>query len=271
MTFALLLTLAAAPAWKTTPLPGPMPTPASTALVSTDGGVSVFVQTFGQGEPVILLHGGAGNGDHFSAQVPALAPKYQVIAIDARGHGRSTRSRGALSYAMMADDVVAVMEHLKLASASIVGWSDGGAVGLDLAIRYPSRVRKLVVVGQNATLAGGKSAGKTDTFPAYFARCTADYAKLSPTPKDYKGLQEALRPMWRTQPNYTDAQLKGITAPTLLLDGDHDEIVKPEHLQHLAKLLPNAKAVFIPDASHFVMFQQPEAFNRAVLEFLEQP
>ncbi len=270
MTVALLLLLAASPSWKTTPMPGPMPKADTVERVALNG-ISLFVATYGKGEPLILLHGGAGNGDHFANQVSAFAAKYTVLVVDSRGHGRSTRTADPLTYAQMADDVVALMDALKLPSASIVGWSDGGAIGLDLAIRHPSRVRKLVVVGQNATLAGGKSAGTTETFPAYFARCAADYAKLSPTPKEFKALQQALRPMWRTQPNFADAQLSGITAPTLLIDGDHDEIVRADHLEHVAKVIPNAKLVFIPDASHFVMFQQPKVFNEAVLGFLAAP
>jgi len=247
-----------------------MPTPVSHERVALNG-IVLFVATYGKGEPVILLHGGAGNGDHFSNQVTAFAAKFTVLVVDSRGHGRSTKTPGALSYAQMADDVVALMEHLKLPSASIVGWSDGGAIGLELALRHPTRVRKLVVVGQNATLAGGKSPGTTETFPAYFARCAADDAKRSPTPDGYTSLLQALRAMWRTQPNFTDAQLASITAPTLLIDGDHDEIVRAEHLEHVAKLIPKAKLVFIPDASHFVMFQQPRAFNDAVLGFLGAP
>ncbi len=268
MTVALLLLLAASPSWKTAPMPGPMPAPVSEEHVALNG-ISLFVATYGKGEPVILLHGGAGNGDHFANQASAFAAKYTVLVVDSRGHGRSTRTADPLSYALMADDVVALMDVLKVPSASIVGWSDGGAIGLDLAIRHRSRVRKLVVVGQNATLAGAKSAGTNETFPAYFARCAADYAKLSPTPKEFKSLQQALRPMWRTQPNFTDAQLSGITAPTLLIDGDHDELIRADHLEHVAKVIPNAKLVFISDASHFVMFQQPQAFNEAVLQFLE--
>ncbi|MDP3500887.1 MAG: alpha/beta hydrolase [Myxococcales bacterium] len=267
---ASLLVLAANPMWKTAPMPGPMPTPHTQERVAVNG-VTLFVATYGAGEPLILLHGGAGNGDHFANQVTAFAAKSTVLVVDSRGHGRSTRTAEPLSYAQMADDVVALMDALKLPSASIVGWSDGGAIGLGLAIRYPTRVRKLVVVGQNATLAGGKSAGTTETFPAYFARCAADYARLSPTPKGFTSLQEALRPMWRTQPNFTDAQLRSITAPTLLLDGDHDEIVRADHLEHVAKVIPKARLVFIPDASHFVMFQQPQALNEAVLEFLAAP
>ncbi len=270
MTVALSLLLAASPPWKSVSMPGPMPPPERQERVSLNG-ISLFVATYGKGEPVILLHGGAGNGDHFAHQVAAFAAKYTVLVVDSRGHGRSSRTTEPLSYAQMADDVVALMAHLKLPTASIVGWSDGGATGLDLAIRHPARVRKLVVVGQNATLAGGKSAGTTETFPAYFARCAADDAKLSPAPTEFKALQQALRLMWRTQPNFTDAELRGISAPTLLVDGDHDEIVRADHLEHVAKLIPNAKLVFIPGASHFVMFQQPKTFNEAVLEFLAAP
>jgi pimeloyl-ACP methyl ester carboxylesterase len=269
MTVALLL-LAAGPSWKTTPMPGPMPTPSSQQRVELHG-ISLFVATFGKGEPLIMLHGGAGNGDHFANQVPAFGAKYTVFVVDSRGHGRSTTSAEPFSYAQMADDLVALMDWLKLPVASIVGWSDGGATALDLAVRHPTRVRKLVVVGQNATRSGAKSAGTTQTFPAYFARCAADFARLSGRPKDFAALQQALRPMWRTQPNFSDAQLAGITAPTLLLDGDHDEIVRAEHLVRVAKVIPKAKLIFIPNASHFVMFQQPEAFNQAVLQFLDAP
>jgi pimeloyl-ACP methyl ester carboxylesterase len=273
MTLPLLLTavLCAAPTaapevWKTAPMPGPMPA-ASTHGLAEVNGVTLYYATYGAGAPVILLHGGAGNADHWANQVPALAAKYQVIVLDSRGHGRSTRTAGPLSYALMADDVVALMGVLKLEKAAVVGWSDGGAIALDLSIRYPEKVTKLVAYATNYNLAGMKSGGGA-AFSAYFARCAADYAKLSPTPKDYKGLQEVLRPMWRTQPNYTSAQIAGIKAPTLVLDGEHDEIIRQDHVRQLAKLIPNAKLVLIPEASHFALFQQPAAFNAAVLEFL---
>lgn len=268
MTPLVLLVMSASPAWKTAPMPGPMPPPASSARVAVNG-VTLFVATYGEGEPLLLLHGGGGNGEHFANQVEAFAAKHQVHVVDSRGHGRSTMDARPLSYALMADDVAALMEHLRLPSAAIVGWSDGGAVGLELAVRYPTRVRKLVVVAQNATLAGGKRAGPGETFRTYDARCAADAARLSATPKAYQALQQALRPMWRTQPDFTDAQLARITAPTLLVDGDHDEIVRREHLEHVASTIPGARLVIIPDASHFVLFQQPAAFNRVVLGFLE--
>lgn len=269
LTTLAMFTMTAAPttdAWKTTPLPGPMPAATSHGLAEVNG-VTLYWATYGAGAPVILLHGGAGNGDHWANQVPALAEKFKVIVVDSRGHGRSTRDGAPLSYALMADDLLALMDQLGLEKAALVGWSDGGAVALDVAIRHPERVSKLVPYGTNFNLAGLRSGGGA-TFPAYFARCAADYAKLSPTPKDYQGLQDALRPMWRTQPNYTSAQLAGIKVPTLVLDGDHDEIIRQAHVKELARLIVGARLVLIPDSSHFALFQQPAAFNRAVLEFL---
>jgi pimeloyl-ACP methyl ester carboxylesterase len=163
--------------------------------------------------------------------------------------------------------VVAVMDALGLEKAALVGWSDGGNTALDLAIRYPSRVSALVAYAANFDLTGLKSGGGP-AFSAYFARCAEDYAKLSPTPKDFAGLKAALSPMWKSEPTFTADQLAHISTPTLVLDGDHDEIIKQEHVKKLAALIPHAKLVLVKDASHFALFQQPKAFNDALLGFL---
>ncbi len=262
---------AAGPAepWKQTPLPGRLP-PASAEGRAAVNGVSLAWASFGEGEPLVLLHGGAGTSEHWSNQVSAFAEHFRVVVVDSRGHGRSTRDQRPFSYAQMADDVVAVMDTLGLKRASIVGWSDGGIIGLDLALRYPSRVHKLVAYAANATLSGLQRGGGP-AVDAYFARCATDYAALSPTPKDFEGLMRALRPMWHSQPNYSDAQLASIAAPTLVISGDHDELIRQDHLKHLASVIPHAQLVLVPNASHFALFQQPAAFNRAVLDFLRAP
>lgn len=269
MTLLLSLLLAAAPAdaWKNTPLPGPMP-PAKESGLAEVNGIKLYFASYGEGAPVILLHGGAGNGDHWAFQLAALAAKYRVIVVDARGHGRSTRDARPITYELMSDDLLALMDKLELEKAALVGWSDGGIIALDLAMRHPERVSSLVAYGANFDLAGTQKGGNSPAFATYFARCAADYAKLSPTPIDYKGLTAALRPMWRTQPNYKKEQLAGLKVPTLILDGAHDEIIRQEHLKEMARLITGSRLVFIPDASHFALFQQPAAFNQALIDFL---
>jgi pimeloyl-ACP methyl ester carboxylesterase len=249
------------------PLPGAMPAPLKQGLVEVNG-IKLFFAIYGEGPPVILLHGGAGNGDHWVNQIAALSAKHQLIVVDSRGHGRSTRDSKPITYAQMADDVIALMDALELEQAAVVGWSDGGIIGLDLAIRHPGRLTSLVAYGTNFNLQGTQKGGGA-AFATYFAKCAADYAKLSPTPGDYKGLQVALRPMWRTLPNYTNAQIARIKVPTLVLDGDHDEIIRQDHQKELASLISGAKLVFLPNSSHFALFQQPAAFNEAVLAFLK--
>ncbi len=257
------------PAWKTTPLPPSMPKPVEEGTVDVEG-AKLWFAVYGEGAPVVLLHGGAGNSEHWSLQVPALAKHFQVLVLDSRGHGRSTRDGRAYSYHQMAEDVVALLDHRKLAKASLVGWSDGGAIALDLAIHHPGRVEKLVPFATNYDLTGMRSAGGPHaTFATYLQRCTADYERLSATPKEFQGFMDELRKMWRSQPQFTKAQLAAITAPTLILDGDHDEIIKQDHVKELARLIPGARVQLISEASHFAHWQRPEAFNAAVLSFLQ--
>jgi pimeloyl-ACP methyl ester carboxylesterase len=247
-----------------------MPAPAAQG-VSDVNGVKLYWASFGdsQSPTVILLHGGAGNSDHWANQVPALAAKFRVIVVDSRGHGRSTRDEKPMSYALMAEDLVGLMDALGVQRAALVGWSDGGAVALEVALRFPSRLTHLVAYGTNFNLGGLKKGGSSSTFTTYFARCAADAAKRS-TPEAHRALLEALRPMWRTQPAHTPEELTHIHIPTLVLDGAHDEIIRREHSLEFARSVPSAKVVFIPDASHFALFQQPAAFNAALLEFLER-
>lgn len=259
----------ARPRWQTLPLPPPMPPAAEHGTVDV-GGAQIYYAIYGKGDPVILLHGGLGNADHWSNQVPALAEKFQVIAIDSRGQGRSTRTRARPSYQTMADDVIAVMDQLKLDKAALVGWSDGGEIALKIAIKHPERVAKLFVFGANYDASGSKprSGRPADTFTAYAAKCRADYARLSKTPKAFDDLVDWLLPVWRTPMGFTKDQLRSITAPTLVADGDHDEVIVLDQIEEMSKLIPNAELAVFPDTSHFALWQDPEDFTKTLLDFL---
>jgi pimeloyl-ACP methyl ester carboxylesterase len=130
-----------------------LPEPVESGMAPVND-IEMYYAIYGEGEPVILLHGGLGNADYFANQIPVLAAEYQVIAVDSRGHGRSTVTETPIGYALMASDVLALMDFLEIESASIVGWSDGGIIGLDIAINNPDRLNKLIAYGANYTPAG---------------------------------------------------------------------------------------------------------------------
>jgi pimeloyl-ACP methyl ester carboxylesterase len=256
------------PRWQTLPLPPAMPR-ADAEGTADVAGAKIFYAVYGKGEPVVLLHGGLGNSAHFAFQMPALVDKFQVIAIDSRGQGRSTKGNVAISYDQMADDVVAVLDKLEIPRASVVGWSDGGEVALKLGIAYPGRVARLFVFGANYDANGSKPrSGPSRTFSAYSARCRSDYARMSRSGLPYRALVDALLPLWRNPTGITKDQLRGISAPVMMADGDHDEIILLEQIQEMAELIPNAQLKVFGSASHFALWQDPQTFNRALVEFL---
>jgi pimeloyl-ACP methyl ester carboxylesterase len=164
---------------------------------------------------------------------------------------------------------MALLDRLGIDKVALVGWSDGAVIGLDIAIRHPERLSRLFAYGANYTPEGLKPNFADDPiFKASTARAAADYARLSPTPAEFDALLAQMSEMWATQPNYTQDQLRGITVPTVIFEGDHDEVIEPAHTAEMAKLIAGAKLVIMKDASHFAMWQKPDEFNATVLEFL---
>jgi pimeloyl-ACP methyl ester carboxylesterase len=222
------------------------------------------------GIPVLLLHGGYANSNYFGYLIPFLVHHgYHVIAMDSRGHGRSTRPDAPLTYHLMAEDVVALLDTLKIEKVSLVGWSDGGCIGYDLALNYPTRLARLFAFGADADVSGLKDdTDKSPVFAAYLKRVQAEYRELSPTPDGWGTFNAAVEKMWETLPAFTAAQLHSFTVPTTIADGEYDEGIRPEHDRYLAATIPGAKLVILPNVSHFAMLQNPAMFNAAVLEFL---
>jgi pimeloyl-ACP methyl ester carboxylesterase len=231
-------------------------------------GIRMYYALYGRGPPVLLIHGGLGHGDIWGFQVPALSKDHTVIVADSRGHGRSTRTNQPFSYAQMADDYLALLDYLKIDKVALVGWSDGGIIGLDIAVRHPERLSRLFAFAANYTTDGGRDVADNSTFNAYIERARKDYVALSPTPDEFDAFVKQISIMWATQPNYSKEQLRAIRVPTTIFDGDHDEAIKPEHTREIAALIPGASLVIVKDASHFAMWQQPEKFNAAVRKFL---
>ncbi|MDT3381002.1 alpha/beta hydrolase [Labrys neptuniae] len=267
LVFASLGAVLAAERWETLP---PTPAPVAKGSFADINGIKLYYATLGKGAPVVLLHGGLGNSDYWGLQAKALARRHKVILVDSRGHGRSSRDTKPYGYDLMADDVVALLDKLKIRQADIVGWSDGAILGIDLAIRHPDRVNKVFAFAANTVTSGVKDGvDKNPTFAAYIERAGKEYAKLSPTPKEYEAFVGQISQMWATQPSWTDVQLKAIKTPVLVVDGDHDEAIKREHTEYIAATIPGAGLLILPNASHFAFLQDPALFNAALLSFLD--
>jgi pimeloyl-ACP methyl ester carboxylesterase len=130
---------------------------------------------------------------------------------------------------------------------------------------------KLFAFGANSDPSAVKSPEGSSVFQAYLSRTKEEYQKLSPTPKDFDAFLEQLRPMWKNEPRFSDAQLRGIQTPTWIVDGDRDEIIKREDADRMARLIPGAGELLLPRVSHFAFLQDPEGFNEALLHFLAGP
>ncbi len=257
----------AAPQWLTLPPTPSLPKAVRSGLVPVNG-IKLWYATFGRGEPVLMLHGGLANADYWGHQVRALQAHYQVIVMDSRGHGRSSRDAQAFGYDLMASDVLALMDHLGIKTAAIVGWSDGAIIGLDIAMHHPERVTKLFAFAANSDPSGVADIAKSGVFNAYIARAGEEYKRLSPTPNEYKAFVDEITKMWETQPNWTKADLAGIKVPTWIVDADHDEAIKRENTEFMAATIPGAGLLIQPEVSHFSFLQDPEQFNGDLLHFL---
>lgn len=270
---ALLIVSGAARAeerWLTLPEPAPMPKAEESGYAPVNG-IQMYYAVYGKGDPVLLIHGGLGHADIWSSQVAELAKTHKVIVADSRGHGRSTRTEEPYGYDLMASDYLALLDHLKIDKTTLVGWSDGGIIGIDIAMKHPERLTRLFAQAANVTTDGVDPGVLTNkTFAAYIERSGRDYKKLSKTPDQYDAFVAQISKMWETQPNWSKEQVAKITTPTAIVAGDHDEAIKREHTDYMAKTIPGAKEIILPNASHFAMLQAPDEYTKAVVDFIDQ-
>lgn len=258
--------------WQILP-PTPAPVAGTAGYADVNGIRLYYVRSgprTGVGVPVLMLHGGLANSDYFGHQIPALARQYDVIAVDSRGHGRSTRNARPFSYDLMTEDMVGLIDQLDIPRVRIVGWSDGGIIGLDMAMRHPDRVERVFAFGANTRTSGLRGdVGQNPTFGRFIARTRTEYARLSPTPQDYEAFVSQISKMWRHQPNWTDDQLRAIRAPVLIAAGQYDEAIRRDHTEYMAATIPGAGLLILPKVGHFAFLQDPTLFNAAVFDFIK--
>jgi pimeloyl-ACP methyl ester carboxylesterase len=246
----------------------PLPTPDDQGFIEHEG-ARIWYSTYGFGSPVVLLHGGLGHSGNWGCQVPALIRSgYRAVLIDSRGHGRSTRDARPFSYELMASDTLAIMDAMHIEKAALVGWSDGACTALILAAESPSRAEGIFFFACNMDPSGVKPFEASPALNRCFARHAKDYRQLSATPEYFENFVEDVSLMGRTQPNYSVHDLAKISVPVVIVQSEHDEFIKREHAEYLARSIPNAKFVLLNGVSHFAPLQRPEQFNTAILEFL---
>ena len=233
-------------------------------------GVRIYYETYGDGPPVLVLHGAGAFLESMHYHITGLAPDHTVIAVDSRAQGRSTDSDVPITYGLMADDMIKLLDSIHLEKVDVVGWSDGGIIGLDMAMNHPDRVRRLVVIGANYDVDGIDPKVLADPEALGADDAELVYDLIAPDPSHFQVVLNKLTTMLHTEPHYTVAQLGRILSPTLVVAGENDVILS-DHTATLAAAIPGAKKVIVPGASHMGPLEEPDLYNNLVLEFLDAP
>lgn len=221
-------------------------------------GVKLYYETYGAGEPLLLVHGNGGSIGELSAQIAFFRTRYLVIAMDSRDHGRSADSPDKITYEKMTDDLAALLDHLKTPPAYVLGWSDGGIEALLLAIRHPEKVKKIAAMAANLDPEG--------LHPEALALIKSGLASTPPLSKR----EAKVTQMMLDEPHIAFTALETITAPTLILAGDHD-VIRDEHTLDIYHHIPNSQLVIFPNATHMIPYDDPHLFNSTVERFFRAP
>ena len=235
------------------------------------GGARIWYAVFGEQnvKSITLLHGGGANSDYWAYLARNLSYEYRVIVIDSRGHGRSTFGAQSLTYASMANDVIAVLDYLKVERTAIVGWSDGANIGFYLTLKYPARISGHYAFAGNSNPGGMQAPPPDGAFHRFAARTPSEFKRISPVPSEFAKINAALLLMWKTQPHLSKNDLQKINVPTWIAHAQYDEVIREAHAREIAASIPNAKFVLLKEVSHFALLQDVPQFNGSVQKFLQ--
>lgn len=249
-------------------------------------GASLYVEEHGQGDPLVLVQPGLLAGGVYTGVAALLGDQYRVITFDNRGHGRSTNPSGELSYELLTEDTVALIEALKLERPFVGGWSDGGQVALEIGVRYPSLARALIVGAASLELQSDASHEMMRAFFQVNADGSVDFDRFAaghgqmmlpmlrqfhPQGEEHwqSVLQRSAR-MWLAYSGLTREQVATIETPTLVIQGDRDEVIPVDEGVKIYRWLPNAELAILPGADHMRPIFDPTAFARVVSDFLQR-
>ena len=223
--------------------------------------ITLHYQEKGKGMPLILLHGNGEDGTYFVHQIAYFSKQYRVIAVDTRGHGKTPRGTAPFTIEQFADDLYDFMEMMEIPEAVILGFSDGANIAMEFVMKYPERVKALILNGGNLNPKGVKRGTQIPIEIGY--QIAKRFAPKSP---DAKKNMELLGLMVN-EPDMKPEELAKITVPTLVICGTKD-MIKESHTKEIAENIPDSKLKTIK-GNHFIANKFPDEFNQAVDEFLK--
>jgi pimeloyl-ACP methyl ester carboxylesterase len=249
-------------------------------------GVSLHVEEFGQGDPLVLVHMGLSSSASWAGVTPLLAEHYHVVTFDSRGHGRSTNPGGTLRYEQLADDTMALIDALQLERPVVAGWSDGGEVALQFGLRHPGRARALIAGATSLELGSEKARAEMRAFFHTDSDGVVDYEAFIATigqtllpmmrqwhpngEEHIRAIVQQSATMWLTYAGLSREQVGQITDPVLVAVGDRDEHVPVEGAERLYRELPNAELAILPGSTHLRPIFEPATFVAAATDFLQR-
>lgn len=229
-------------------------------------GIKIYTEVYGQGKPLLLIHGNGGSIKDFSSTIPFFSKRYKVIAVDSRAQGKTIDQKDSLSFEMMADDFAALLDQMHIDSTLVIGWSDGGINAILLAMRHPEKVIKMVSTGANMT------PDSSAIIPSNWIEEQKQYER----DKNKTWTTEKEKSDWKLfmldwlQPNVPLTELSAVRCPSLIICGDHD-VITVAHTLGIYANIPSAYLWVIPHSGHATLMEHRDLFNAVVDQFFKEP
>lgn len=246
-------------------------------------GIKMYYEVYGEGYPLILIHGGISNVRMWDKQIPIFSKHFKCFVVDCRGQGKTNNPLGEFHYKLMADDIAAFIKELKLERPFLCGWSDGAQIGLEIGLNYSDLVKSMVLGGtlihiSQELIDGFKAIGIEGPGQVNFEKLeqTLDWlVKLLKKHQSsvygenyWKSLLIKISQMWFDPEEFPGEAIKNITTPSLILLGDRDDYIPVTEAVTMHKIMPNAELTIIPNGNHDVYATQTELYNQIVINYL---
>lgn len=226
-------------------------------------GIRIYYEEYGEGEPLLLLHGNSCSISWFSKQIPELSKNFHVIAVDTRGQGKSSEDGKTYTYDLFAEDMNALLDYLHLDNVNILGWSDGGNTGLIMAMKYPKKVKRLVTMGANVFI------DETVVDRSIFKAVRQEIKEIGDDSTHDGQNRRRLGNLLLTEPQHSFDELSLIQCPVLVIAGEND-IIKEEHTRGIAAHIAKSKLLIASKETHYFPTENPKLFNATVIDFLKK-